>query len=54
MERYHNFEKQKYYIFYLGKNSVYTVMDYNFIIDLNIYLVNYKVCTISAKDGNYI
>lgn len=37
MERYHNFEEQKSNTFYLGKNPVYTVMDYNFIIDLNIF-----------------
>lgn len=37
METYHNFEKQNSSAFYLGQNPVFTVMDYNFIIDLSIF-----------------
>lgn len=54
MERY-DFVKQKSSTFYLVENSVYTVMDCNFIIDLNvIFFIIDKAFTVSAKSRNYI
>lgn len=54
MERYHNFEEQKSNTFYLGKNPVYTSWITTLSLTWTFFLNINKVCTISAKVGNYI